>query len=534
MINYSPASQLTFDDFDHPFERSLNPDNRWVKLSEQIPWDELAGGYAKSLKGNSGRQSVDIRLVIAAIIIKHKLKLSDREAVSTISENIYLQYFCGYRSFRVEEPFDASLFVDLRKRMGSMVFDQFNIAVIAKAEQLQPKRKAVPVDREAVAEADRLEARRKKCRDAQEGCSNADESEQGEQPPNKGTLKIDATVADQQIAYPTDIDLLNTCRLESERIIDGLYKKAVKLGLYKGDKPRTYRRNARKDYLNISKKKNKSKKALHKAIGKQVRYVKRNRAIIEKLLDLLGTQATRWPLSFRDQRIYWVLQHCHQQQTTMYQNKERSHPNRIVSIYQPNVRPIVRGKSKAKVEFGAKLNVSECNGMTTLDTISWEAYNESTDLVKQVKGFKKIHGCFPELVLADGIYMTRKNRNFMKDNGIRSVAKPLGRPPKEDLTAAQKRKRKKERNQRNHVEGKFGQGKNGYALNCIKARRQDTSESWISAIFFVMNLVKLQKLAGKRLFAFINELKHAFRSEWGWIFGLSTANFRLNGSAALG
>src|SRR5665811_2323128 len=101
MISYTPASQLTLTGFEHPLERALDPENRWVKMAKVIPWDELAAIYARNLDSNSGRQSVDIRLVIGALIIKHRQKLSDRETVSTISENIYMQYFCGYRAFRV-------------------------------------------------------------------------------------------------------------------------------------------------------------------------------------------------------------------------------------------------------------------------------------------------------------------------------------------------------------------------------------------------------------------------------------------------
>ena len=41
------------------------------------------------------------------------------------------------------------------------------------------------------------------------------------------------------------------------------------------------------------------------------------------------------------------------------------------------------------------------------------------------------------------------------------------------------------------IEGKFGQAKTAYGLNCIKARLQQTSESWIASIIMVLNLVKL-------------------------------------------
>jgi hypothetical protein len=498
MIKYTPASQLTLAGFEHPFERDLDPENRWVKMAKVIPWDELAAIYARNLDSNSGRQSVDIRLVIGALIIKHKQKLSDRETVSTISENIYMQYFCGYKAFRVEDPFDASLFVDIRKRMGADAFDAFNDAVIARSEELVHSRKRIMVNKTDQDETDA---------DTSKDDTPEHAPKQVELPPNKGTLKLDATVCDQQIAYPTDVGLLNTSREECERMIDLLYEIAVKQKLYTGAKPRTYRRNARKDYLNISKKKNKSRKTIRKAISKQIHYVKRDIKIIENLLDLLSAQSTRWPLTKRDQRIYWVIQTIYAQQKTMYENNEHSHPDRIVSVYQPYVRPIVRGKSKAKVEFGAKINASECNGMSKINSISWDAYNESTELPMQVEEFLKTYHRYPELVLADGIYMTRENRKYMKEKGIRIVGKPLGRPPKIELSPYQKRKQRKERNQRNLIEGKFGQGKNGYNLNCIRAKRQDTSESWIAAIFFIMNLVTLLNVAEKYFFWLINSLE---------------------------
>ena len=82
-------------------------------------------------------------MVIGSLIIKHKLSLSDRDTVEMISENMYMQYFCGLRSFQTELPFDASLFVDIRKRMGSERFDEFNEIVIRRFEKLKPKRKRI-------------------------------------------------------------------------------------------------------------------------------------------------------------------------------------------------------------------------------------------------------------------------------------------------------------------------------------------------------------------------------------------------------
>lgn len=126
-----------------------------------------------------------------------------------------------------------------------------------------------------------------------------------------------------------------------------------------------------------------------------------------------------------------------------------------------------------------------------IDTLSWDAYSEGKDFVKQVENYHIIHGYYPELVQVDKAYHTRENRAYAKENNIRITAKSLGRKPKEKPTPYQKRKA--EAAERNHIEGKFGQGKNGYRLNYIRARIKETSQSWIACIFYVMNLINYQK-----------------------------------------
>ena len=165
------------------------------------------------------------------------------------------------------------------------------------------------------------------------------------------------------------------------------------------------------------------------------------------------------------------------------------------------------GKQKAATEFGAKISASEVDGMTRVEHISWDNFNESIDLKLQVRMFKETYGYYPELLLADRIYLNRNNRKWLKEKGIRMVGKPLGRPPKVNQTAYHKRKIRKEQNQRNLIEGKFGQGKNTYGLNNIQAKRSDTSKSWIGAIFFVMNIQKLFKVATKKAVFYLNFLK---------------------------
>ncbi len=52
--------------------------------------------------------------------------LDDRETVAQITENMYMQYYLGYSSFTTEAPFDASLFVGFRNRMGLKQINAMN------------------------------------------------------------------------------------------------------------------------------------------------------------------------------------------------------------------------------------------------------------------------------------------------------------------------------------------------------------------------------------------------------------------------
>ncbi len=486
---------MTIEEFKTPFEIRLNKENRWVKLGESMPWDALARIYYRSMSSDMGAPAIDARIVIGAMIIKHKMKLDDRETIEAIRENMYMQYFLGLSEYKYEDVFDRSLFTTLRYRLGAEKFDAMTRQIILRSEKKYDEAEQDLDDQDNDMKLNKLDTEIKE--------PNLEENEErpkanttkGKPKKNKGKLIMDATVADQMISYPTDLGLLSRSREESERLIDELCKE-----LDIKNKPRTYRRLARKEYLNLAKKKNKSRKEIRKGIGKQLRYLSRNLKHIDKLLDRTGEMS--FPLEHRDLRIYWVIQHIYEQQAQMYNEHTHSIENRIVNIYQPYVRPIVRGKDKAQVEFGAKLGVSIQNGYARINTLSWEAYNEGTDLKKQVEAYKTMNGYYPEVVITDKIYGTRENRQWLKDLGIRYSGKPLGRPSAKSQTQYSKRKQKMEQGIRNQVEGKFGQGKNGYNLNKVRARTSRTSESWIAAIFFVMNLIRFGK---EFLFSFLKE-----------------------------
>ena len=314
-----------------------------------------------------------------------------------------------------------------------------------------------------------------------------------ELPQNHGKLIVDASVVEQAIRFPTDLGLLNEARELSERIIDELH---VHSSHPQKRKPRTYREVARKAYLSVAKLKRPSNKRRRAGIRQQLQFLRRNLGHIEIMLTEYP-YGTSLPLPNWLLRRYWVLLHLYEQQYAMYATHTRRCDDRIVSISQPYIRPIIRGKQGKTVEFGAKISVSLTNrGLAHVDKLHWNAQHEGHDLQGQVKAYKKRYGCYPEVVIADTAYGSRDNRSFLKQHNIRFAGKPLGRPPKitpenEDEMKRLKAQRRQEYRQRIPIEGKFGQGKYGYRLNNIRARRADTSIAWINSIFLVMNLLVL-------------------------------------------
>ena len=250
---------------------------------------------------------------------------------------------------------------------------------------------------------------------------------------NKGRLIIDATCAPADIRYPTDLSLLNEAREKLECMIDDLYEPL------KGrmSKPRTYRRNARKDYLSEAKVRKYRKKSLHRAIGKQLRYVARDLRIIERL----STEQGCGQLSSRQQREHHTIQELCRQQQLMYETHTHSVDDRIVSISQPHVRPIVRGKAGAETEFGAKIMVSLINGYSFVDELSWDNFNEGVKLKDAIETFRFRTGYYPEVVHADTIFRNRTNLEFCTQRGIRLSGPRLGRPKIKQLKAQKRLER---------------------------------------------------------------------------------------------
>lgn len=451
---YKPLDKLqhSFLDFNQPMGLHMNPDNRWIKTADRIPWDEFEIKYAGLFPSDTGNVAKPLRMALGALIIQTKFRFADRELVEQITENPYLQYFIGLPGYQEEAPFDAGTLVLFRKRISAEMLMEANEYLLAHKDNDHTPPSA--------------------------GTSGSNTAEENDK--NEGTLILDATCVPANIRYPQDVSLLNEAREKPETII---YRFCKSYGL---PLPRRYRRQAGKEYRVFAKSKKHSAKKIRRALRKQLGYVARDIRYLERFME------NGYAMEGREIHLYLTIATLYQQQKYMYDNKTHSVEHRIVSISQPWLRPIVRGKAKAPVEFGAKPDLSlDGEGYGRIEKISFEAYNESACLIEAAERYRERTGYYPERILADQIYRTRENRNFCKEHGIRLSGPKLGRPGAN--VKVDKKVEYQDNTDRIEVERSFSLSKRCYGMGCIVTKLEETQLTSVALSVFVTNLFKIQK-----------------------------------------
>jgi hypothetical protein len=459
-MKYQSPLQLVL--FEMPFDQQLDPENRFVRLSRRVPWDELDALYRKVMSdGQGGGHGLTSRMVFGSMIIKHMHDLSDEGTVAMIHENPYAQYFVGLTSFSKTRPFDPSALTYFRKRLNWESLQDLVLVLVKKAETAEGND-----DGPSSGGGQQIEA------------PDDNQTENVANP--KGEMIIDSTVFPQNIHYPTDVRLLHECRLASEAIID--YACTV-AGL---PRPRTYRKQAQKDYMSFARKRKPNAKTVRKAKRTQLGYLGRNIRTINSILDLnMGRFGKLFARG--GYKIWLVIQEVYRQQLGMYQSHTNRCMDRIVNIKQPHVRPIVRGKQPVGTEFGSKVCVFiDHLGLRHVHDVGWDASHDGADLIPAAERYRKTYGHYPRHIKADGQYRTKANRDWCNSNEIILSGKGPGRPPKDTSTQT-----KEKPGERNAIEGTFGHGKQHKGLARVRAKLKNTSEVWVAFTYFVINLEKI-------------------------------------------
>ncbi len=459
MYKFKREKQISFTDFNQPQGLQMNPNNRWVKKAAMIPWDTIEAEYAKLFPCHTGMPAKPLRMALGSLLIQKQYHYPDEELVEQIRENPYYQYFIGLPGYEDKIPFVPSLLVEFRKRLSEDVLNEINEMIIAYNAQQDDDNSD----------------------DGNGDDGQSDEQDSATDSDNAGTLILDATCAPQNIKYPQDIELLNEAR---EKLEDMISRVSDEYNFYR---PRMYREKARKDYLALAKCRKRGAKKIRKAIRKQLQYIRRDLGYITNLLENNGVA-----LSCSDAQMLETLQALYAQQQYMFTNNTHSVVNRIVSISQPYIRPIVRGKAKSPVEFGAKLDLSvDETGMCRIEKLSFDAYNESAVLKTAIANYKDRTGHYPERVLVDQIYRNRENISYCSNLGIRLSGKKLGRPKKDADSKAEKKIAYRDNTDRIEVERKFSLAKRKFGLGLLLTKREDTTRASIVLSIIAMNIDRL-------------------------------------------
>ena len=480
MYKFKREKQISFTDFNQPLGLQMNPDNRWVKKAAMIPWETIEAEYAKLFPSHTGMPAKPLRMALGSLLIQKQYHYPDEELVEQIRENPYYQYFIGLPGSEDKIPFVPSLLVEFRKRLSEDVLNEINEMIIAFNAQQDDD-------------------------DSNDGSGDAGQSDQQDSATdseNAGTLILDATCAPQNIKYPQDIELLNEAR---EKLEDMICRVSDEYNFYR---PRMYREKARKDYLALAKCRKRGAKKIRKAIKKQLQYIRRDLGYISNLLKNNGVV-----LSESDAYLLDILETVYSQQQHMFVSNTHRIENRIVSISQPYIRPIVRGKAKSPVEFGAKLDLSvDETGMCRIEKLSFDAYNESAVLKTALENYKKRTGHYPERVLADQIYRNRDNIAFCSSLGIRLSGKKLGRPKKDADSKAEKKIAYQDNTDRIEVERKFSLAKRKFGLGLLLTKREDTTKASIVLSIIAMNIDRLAAMLLRLIQFLLNfELSYGLR-----------------------
>ena len=459
MYKFKREKQISFTDFNQPQGMQMNPNNRWVKKAAMIPWDTIEAEYAKLFPSHTGMPAKPLRMALGSLLIQKQYHYPDEELVEQIRENPYYQYFIGLPGYEDKIPFVPSLLVEFRKRLSEDVLNEINEMII----EYNTKKDDHDDD------------------DHDGDANTSDHHDDTNTSENAGTLILDATCAPQNIKYPQDIELLNEAR---EKLEDMICRVSEEYNFYR---PRMYREKARKDYLALAKCRKRGTQKIRKAIRKQLQYIRRNLGYLTNLLENNGVV-----LSESDAHLLDILETVYSQQQYMFVNNTHSVEDRIVSISQPYIRPIVRGKAKSPVEFGAKLDLSvDETGMCRIEKLSFDAYNESAVLKTAIANYKERTGHYPERVLADQIYRNRDNILYCNSHGIRLSGKRLGRPKKDADSKAEKKIAYMDNTDRIEVERKFSLAKRKFGLGLLLTKREDTTKASIVLSIIAMNIDRL-------------------------------------------
>ena len=394
------------------------------KLYQSIPFKELSSKIPLPLYEQSGRGRKPFLKVeggIALMVLKHYLGLSDELLIDRLNTDWCMQYFCGVQ-LGIRKIKDKNLVSYWRAYLG-------NHLDIASLQEVLAKHWLPYMEQTHV-------------------------------------TMMDATCYESHLRYPTSVKLL----WESIGKVYGIIQQ--KRSRLKLRSSRSNYAKHRQQFLVYQRNKKKTKRKEKKLCKQLLKYLLR---LLQGLEDL--QKSHQFNFTNKEQKLLRTIHTVYEQQHALLYGTNEKIAHRIVSVSKPYLRPIVRGKEIKPVEFGAKVHKVQVGGISFIEHLSYEAFNEGARLKPGVAFHQKHFGKLSQLA-GDRIYATNENRRYCHQLGIATSFVAKGNDGK--LSVQKQALRSALSAVRGTVlEGSFGNEKNHYLLGKIKARTQATEICWI-------------------------------------------------------
>ena len=407
---------------------------------QSIPWGSLTQSFSKKIKRRyTGRPSIfDLQGKLALMFLKSYTSYSDRKLIERLNGDYRFQFFCGLYLHPDQQLKDYKIVSHIRCELGKLLYiEDFQKQLM---DHWKPYMKEL------------------------------------------GIFLTDATCYETSIRYPTNVKLLwEAC--------EWIYRQMKKVNkARRGRMPRSKYSEQKNKYLAYQKSRKKTHKLTQRGI-KSLLY------LLDKLLKQFDTMLKELPSQVKLPYIIWerktIIEKVLAQQQEWYTTGEKP-MHLIVSIDKSYIRPIVRGKETKRVEFGAKVNTIQMDGINFIEHLSFDAFHEGIRLQSSIYLAQSLTHTKTKAVAADNIYATNANRSYCSREKIQTNFAPKGKPSKDAKQQKQLREiLSKERATR--MEGSFGTEKQHYSLNKIKARTEKTEVLWICFGIHTANAVRIAK-----------------------------------------
>lgn len=373
------------------------------------------------------------------MFLKHYLGLSDELLIQRINTDWCLQYFCGIRLKPHEVIKDTNLPSYWRSYIGS------HLDVSAMQKELARYWKA----------------------DLQQSNISAQ----------------DATCYESRISFPTPVKLVWQCCNKVYVRYNALRKQV------KQRASRCHYEKWKKEFLQYQQSRKKTKRWEKRLLKKLLKFLLRLLQLHKEIVE-----QKKINLSVRQKTEMLTLTKVYAQQHEKVYGKVEQIKDRIVSLSKPYIRPIVRGKETKAVEFGAKVNKLQVDGLSFIEHFSYDAFNEGTRLKSAIGLHRALFGHCSHHA-ADKIYATNENRRYCTQEKITTNFIPKGRQKEEHKEQSRVMRAALNRERATRLEGSFGNEKNHYLLSKVNARNATTEKCWI---FFGMMTANAAIISGRR------------------------------------